>query len=161
MKVESVRFGTVEVADDRVVRFVHPIVGFDELDDYGLIEDPETAPVLWLQSLEAPEVLFPVVDLSLVTADYAVDLDDEMVAALGVERAEDTRLLGILTLHPDPSDISVNLRAPLVLNPSRATAAQLVLQDRELPTRHPVRAEPGAPRCNKEVARASSHAPQG
>lgn len=159
MKVKSIRFGTVEVADDRVVRFVRPIVGFRELGDYGLIEDPETAPVQWLQSLEAPEVLFPVVDLSLVADDYALDLDDETVAALGMERAEDAQMLGILTLHPDPAAISVNLRAPVVVNRRRATAAQLVLQDRDLPTRHPVRAEPGASRCNKEVARAGSHAP--
>jgi len=141
MKVQSVRFGTVEVADDRVVHFVRPIVGFDALGDYGLIEDPETAPVLWLQALDAPEVLFPAVDLALVADAFAVELDDETAAALGVERKEDARLLGILTLSPDPAAISVNLRAPIVLNPRRATAAQLVLQDCDLPVKHPVRAD--------------------
>jgi len=161
MKVESVRFGTVEVADDRVVHFVRPIVGFDELGDYGLIDDPTTAPVLWLQSLDAPDVLFPLVDLALVAGGYTVDLDDEAVAALGVERAEEARLLGILTLSQEPSAVSVNLRAPIVLNARRATALQLVLQDADLPVRHPVRADEGASRSNKEVARAGSHTPQG
>lgn len=141
MKVQSIRFGTVEVADDRRVRFVRPIVGFDGLDDYGIIEDPETTPVLWLQSLEAPEVLFPLVDLSLIADGYAVELDDEAVAELGVQRSEDARLLGILTLSDNPSAISVNLRAPIVLNTRGATALQLVLQDRDLAVRHPVRAD--------------------
>ena len=161
MKVESLRFGTVELADDRVVRFVRPIVGFDALGEYGIIEDPETKPLLWLQSVESPQVLFPLVDLSLIADGYAVELDDETVAELGVERAEDARLLGILTLSPDPASISVNLRAPIVWNTRGATALQLVLQDPEIPLHHPVRAESGASRRNKEVARASSHAPQG
>ena len=161
MKVKSLRFGTVDLPDDRVVRFVRPMVGFDGLDAYALIEDPETQPVLWLQALGEPDVLFPVVDLARITDNYAVDLDEDAAEALGLERAEDSRLLGILTLSPNPADISVNLRAPVVWNTRAGTALQLVLQDSEMPVRYPVCAAPGESRSNKEVARAGTHATQG
>jgi len=161
MRIESVRFGVVEVPDDRVVHFVRPIVGFDGLHDYGVIEDAETAPVLWLQSLDAPDVLFPLVDLALVADAGAAEVDQETAAALGIERAEEARMLGILTLSPDPSAVSVNLRAPVVVNPRCAAAAQMVLQDADLPVHHPVRAAGGASRRNKEVRRAGPHTPQG
>ena len=84
-----------------------------------------------------------------------------MASTLGLEQAEDARLMGVLTLSPDPAAISVNLRAPIVWNTRNAMAAQLVLHDNALPIKHPVRAADGASRCNKEVARASSNAPQG
>jgi len=160
MKVHSLRFGTVELAEDRLLRFVRPVVGFDQLGSYGVIEDPDSAPVLWLQAVDAPEVLFPAIDASLVAGDYGVDLDDEAVAELGLDRAADARLLCILTLSPDPTAVTVNLRAPIVWNTRRATALQVVLQDTEVPVSVPVRAAAGASRCNKEVARAGSNAPQ-
>ena len=161
MKIESIRFGTVEVGDDRLLSFVRPIVGFDQFVTYALVEDPETAPVVWLQSLDAPEVLFAAVDVAFVTDECAFELDDESVSALGLERVEDSRVRCILTLSPDPAEVRANLRAPVVWNTRRATALQVVLQDSDVSLSHPVRAAAGASRCNKEVARAGSDATQG
>jgi len=161
MKIDSVRFGTVEVADDQLLSFVRPIVGFDQFTTYALIDEPETAPIVWFQSLDAPGVLFAAVDVACVTDDFALDLDEESTKALGLERAEDARVMCILTLSPDPTQITVNLRAPIVWNTRRATALQLLLQDAETSISHPVRAAAGACRCNKEVAGAGTDATQG
>jgi flagellar assembly factor FliW len=161
MRIQSNRFGSLDVPPERVLHFVRPIVGFDAHSDFTLIEDPETAPVLWLQALDAPDVLFPLVDLALVADGPAPPLDDETAAALGAEAAGETRMMGILTLNPDPAAISVNLRAPVVVNQRRGAAAQFVIEDPDLPVHHPVRAAPGASRRNKEVRRAGTHTPQG
>lgn len=157
--VRSSRFGTVGVPGERVVRFVRPVVGFPQVEHYALIEDKETLPVVWLQALGAPEVLLPAVDACLVTGDYSVELSDAEARELGLQRAEDARLLLVMTLHPDPSRITANLRAPIVWNTRRATAMQLVLQDPSLPLRHPVAARAGRGRRNKEVGRASPDTP--
>jgi flagellar assembly factor FliW len=161
MQVDSHRFGTIDVPDERLVRLAQPVVGFEQFACYAVIEDAATAPVLWMQSIEAPEALFPVVDAYLVVDSYGVDLSEAEVAALELERPEEARVLFVLTLHPDPSAITVNLRAPIVWNTRRALAMQLVIADPELPVQHPIRAVAREGRCNKEVARACSDTPQG
>jgi flagellar assembly factor FliW len=151
----------MDVPGDRLIHFVRPVVGFQDLDHYAVVEDEETAPVLWLQALAAPEVLLPVVDACLVTGDYGVNLADADVEALELDRADDARLLLVVTLSPDPSAITVNLRAPIVWNTRRATAMQLVLEDPKLPVSHGIGSVGGRRRSNKEVARAGPDAPQG
>jgi flagellar assembly factor FliW len=160
MTVRSCRFGTVEVPEERILHFVQPILGFAPFEHYALVEDPESHPVLWMQALHAPEVLFPVVDPRQVADGYHVDLEPGQAEALGVERVDDLRLLCILTLSTDPAAITVNLRAPIAWNTRRATAMQLVLGDHELPITSPVRAAAGGRGSNKEVARACADAPQ-
>ena len=161
LRVESCRFGSVEVDAAHIVRFVCPIVGFEELSTYAMIVDEESEPVLWLQALGAPEVLFPVVDAGLVDETYTVDLTDEEVSSLGLDRAADAHLLLVLTLDPAPSAVTANLRAPIVWNTRRATAMQVVRQDPTLSVSHPVGGTGGKCRSNKEVARACPHTPQG
>jgi len=159
--VESTRFGRRVVPADRMIRFVRPVVGFHDLDRYVVIEDKETAPILWIQALGAPEVLLPVVDAGLVARDYSVDLDPAEVGELELARAEDARLMLVLTLDPDPSAITVNLRAPIVWNTRGATAMQLVLEDPTLSVHHRVGRVGAERRSNKEVARACPNPPQG
>ena len=156
--VRSCRFGNLAVPADRVVRFIRPVVGFPNLEHYAVIEEAQTAPVMWLQALGAPEVLLPVVDACLVTGNYSVELSDEEARELGLRRAEDARLLLVMTLHPDPARITVNLRAPIVWNTRGAVAMQLVLQDSTLSVRHPVRPR-GAEGRQEEVGRASADTP--
>ena len=157
--VRSFRFGTLAVPADRVLRFVRPVVGFPNIEHYAVIEDPQTAPVLWLQALGAAEVLLPVVDACLVTGKYSVELSDEEARELSLRRAEDARLLLVMTLHPDPSRITVNLRAPIVWNTRAALAMQLVLQDSSLPVHHPVRPRDQEDRHEQEVGGASADTP--
>lgn len=139
LAVTSCRFGTIEVARDRIVHFTRPIIGFTAIPAYAVIEDEESTPVFWLQALEAPDVLFAVVDARYVAgSDYGVDVADGVARSLALERAEDARLLCILTLADEARAITANLRAPIVWNPREGTAAQVVLTDSTLPVRQPV-----------------------
>ncbi len=156
--VRSCRFGDLAVPAERVVRFIRPVVGFPDLEHYAVIEEAESAPVMWLQALGAPDVLLPVVDACLVTGNYSVELSDEEARELGLRRAEDARLLLVMTLDADPARITVNLRAPIVWNTRGAAAMQLVLQDSSLSVRHPVRPRRGEGR-QEEVDRASADTP--
>ena len=156
--IESWRFGAVQAHPDDIIRFVRPIVGFDHIGAYAVIRDPETEPVLWLQAVNEPTVLFAAVDAGLVAGeDYGVDLDDRAVADLGLERVQDARPLCILILAPDVAAITADLRAPIVWNTRRGLAVQVILNDPSLPARQPVHT---GPRRNKEVARARSQPPQ-
>ena len=51
---------------------------------------------------------------------------------------EDARVFGILTVPRNPSEITVNLRAPVVVNVAQRLAKQVVVLNDEYHTRHPM-----------------------
>jgi len=58
MLIDSHRFGSVEIPDDRVITMRRPILGFEHLTTFCLIERDELAPFLWLQSTEEADIAF-------------------------------------------------------------------------------------------------------
>ena len=60
MNLETTRFGTVEIADDRVITFPTGLLGFSSYTSFVLLQPDEQGVFFWLQSSEAPEVAFVV-----------------------------------------------------------------------------------------------------
>jgi flagellar assembly factor FliW len=63
-------------------------------------------------------------------------LDDTDTKLLEIENAEDVVLLTIVTIRQTPFCVSVNLRAPIVVNAKKKIAKQVVLEDPAYPVRH-------------------------
>jgi flagellar assembly factor FliW len=71
-----------------------------------------------------------------VAPDYAPEISDADAQTLELSSFEDARLFGILTVPADPARITINLRAPIVVNAARRVAKQAVLLNDEYHTRH-------------------------
>jgi len=136
--IESTRFGTVEVAEDSVIDFPEGLIGRADLHRFAILE-PKVgrSPFRWLLSLDEPEVGFAIADPSKLFADYNVDLTEE-IAVLGIEDPKEVQLYVILGVPEDPIRTTANLLAPIVINPSRRLARQLVLSDSRYSTRHAI-----------------------
>ena len=154
MKIETSKFGAVEIQEDQVIRFLQPIIGFPGLIRYVLIDSDKC--VKWLQSMDDPAVVFPVVSPLAIKDDYNVEIPNSEATALGIQGAEDVQLWSITVLSDNPAEIRANLRAPVVLNRHNGTAKQVVLPDNELPIRYHF--VPQTILGNKEVAHVGAHA---
>jgi len=154
MKIETKKFGVVDVQDDQVIRFLQPIIGFPGLIKYVLIDMGRC--VKWLQSIEDPSVVFPVVSPFEIKDDYNIELPTTEAGALSVRSADDVQLWSITVLSDSPGEIRANLRAPVVLNRRTGSAKQVVLPDNELPIRYHF--VPRTVQSNKEVANVGAHA---
>lgn len=140
MQVRSMRFGTMEqisITPDRVIEFYPGLGGFEQHHRYALITEDDS-PIEWLQSLDDPEVVFAVIEPFLCAPDYAFELPDADVFALGLAQPGDATVRCILSLRTDPEEITANLLAPLVFNPQARVGRQVVLQDSDWPLRLPV-----------------------
>jgi flagellar assembly factor FliW len=71
-----------------------------------------------------------------VKGDYQPVLSDEVQGILGIEKTDDVALLSIVTIRSEPLEVSVNLRAPIVINVRNMTALQTVLEDEAYPVRY-------------------------
>ncbi len=118
-RIESTRFGTVEVAPDAVLEFPEGLVGL-EGTRYALVEPEPGSVFLWLHSLEDPALALPVTRPWGFFADYEVALSDDETERLGLP--EDVRPDVWVTVRAtgDPQACSVNLKAPILVHEGRA-----------------------------------------
>lgn len=146
LAVPSRSLGPLTVPVDEVIAFTAPIAGFADSLRYALVAhtlpgaDDRTS-VAWLQAIDNPFHAFVVTDPWMIVPDYAPEISDADAAELGLESFEHARVFGILTIPGDPREISINLRAPIVVNLNDRRAKQVVLLGEEYGTRHPVNPE--------------------
>ena len=136
MKIETARFGTVEVEEKKIVRFTQPILGFSDCHEYIIVQGPGEGKIWWLQSCEKPELAFIVMDPLQVMPDYEVRLDASEVEDLSLETAEEARLLTIVVVPEDRSKVRTNLKAPIIYNPKTNLAKQVVLHESDYPVQY-------------------------
>ncbi len=129
MKIESTRFGTVEVDEKDVLCFEHGMLGFPEERRFAFIAYTEESPFAFLQALNSPELTFMVVDAFQFFGDYQFELEDAIATELGVSPDEPPQILNIVTVPEKTEEMTANLMAPLVINRKSGKARQVVLEN--------------------------------
>jgi flagellar assembly factor FliW len=143
ISVPSQALGAIEVRPESVITMAEPLAGFADTTRYALIEHTRdggaaAGSVFWLQAVERPFHAFVVTDPWGVHPEYAPEISDADAEQLGLTSFEDARVFGILTVPPNPSEITINLRAPVVVNVARKLAKQVVVLNDQYSTRHPM-----------------------
>lgn len=146
MEVETTRFGTVAVDPLRRVFFPEGLLGFGAYREFVFVPPgPEPGPLIWLQSCQAPELAFAVCRSDTLVRDYAASVLAHRVHAAdlaGVEAESIDDVTVYLIVHRDATGLVANLRGPLIVNPARGLARQLVLNDERVPLRHRIALRP-------------------
>lgn len=128
MKVITERFGEIEISEDRIFEFVLPIIGFNELKKFIILDLNKDNFFKWLQSVEDPELAFPIVSVYSMNVDYTLNLQDNVVEALKIQNAESVLVMNIASIPQDnPQGTTLNLLAPLVFNIDTHLAGQVIL----------------------------------
>ena len=140
MLIQSLRFGEVDVPEDKVIRFVKPILGFEHLTDFCLIEPDELKPFLCLQSLEDPALTFLVVNPVVFFPDYRIEVNPKEIADLTIHELTSVETYVIVTVPENPEKMSVNLQGPVLINTENNLGRQLILVNSEYQVCHNVMA---------------------
>lgn len=133
MKISTTRFGEIPVEESKVITMAGPILGFEQLERYILIVPDEKKLFWWFQSVDDGSVAFVVANPFVVKPDYEPEISGDIALALQIERPEDAVVLTIVTIRKDPLKVTINLKAPLVINPVTKRGGQVVLEDAEQP----------------------------
>ncbi len=76
MKIITKQFGEIEFSDDLVITFKEGLIGFEEFKKFLLIK-PEDNIFYWLNSIEKPEIAFPLFALRLIDENYPQEENHE------------------------------------------------------------------------------------
>lgn len=138
MVIQTTRFGQVEIQDGDLIRFPEGLVGFQELNSFVLLEDPYDEIFIWLQSTQEPGIAFPVLEPELFADHYTAQLSRSDLVALDVISGDVLRSFCIVTIPDDPTAMTANLKAPIIINLRTRLGRQCVLQDNTLAIREPI-----------------------
>ena len=128
MKINTVRFGEIEIEENRIFDFVLPIIGFDNCRRFIILEPNKDTLFKWLQSVDDPALAFPIISVSALEYDYTIDIADNVVAALDIKNVESILVMNITSIpQDDPKGTTINLLAPLIFNVDNQKAGQVVL----------------------------------
>ena len=141
LEIRTTRYGemeTVQIPEDAVLGFPGGGPGFERHRRFALIEDAKLAPFCWLQSLHDPLVGFLVIEPGLLIANYEFDISDPDAELLGLDDSSGARVFSILVVPENVRAMTANLQAPLIMNPQKRIAKQVILTDERFPLRYPV-----------------------
>lgn len=146
MTIETRDFGTIEISEEGILEFKLPVLGFESQKRYIILYDDELGDSLaWLQSVDDKDTCFIIIDPRLLLDSYTPAIRQSVLSQL--ELATENTVLRCLVVVPNQlSEATVNLKSPIVINPIKKLAAQVVL-DEDYPIRALIRAIEEEARC--------------
>lgn len=119
----------VAVHKSKILEFVKPILGFDYLKKYCIlnINKDKNIPFYILQSLENEKLCFIVTDPNYYFKDYSVAVSSEEKDILNISSNQDVIILVIVNAAKDFISSTVNLKGPLLINTKNNRALQMVI----------------------------------
>jgi flagellar assembly factor FliW len=143
LKIETTRFGTLDVEEDQIIHVASGLIGFPDDKRYVLMKHQENSPFFWFQSLDHGALAFVLTDPLLSESDYEIDLSPEDIAALELENGggdmQGVQPMVIVNIpRSAPREMTMNLLGPVIFNLSRKVAKQIVLYQSSYSHRHPV-----------------------
>lgn len=140
MTIQTSRFGTIAVSDGDILNFPEGLLGFTDLARFVLLDDPNDEIFAWLQSCEEPSIAFPILEPELFLENFQLNLtkNDLKTLEASPENKQGLRPFCIITIPEDPTLMTANLKAPIIVNVAQRLGRQCVLQDNKLEIREPI-----------------------
>jgi flagellar assembly factor FliW len=137
MQLNTKHFGVIEVDEKEILYFPSGIPGFENVRKFVLLGRQEAdSPFFWLQCVDKPDLAFVVTDPFYIKEDYYVDVDDEEIAEIEINDPENVLTLAIVTIPEDIRFMTVNLKAPVLINMKNNMGKQVIMKNDTFPVRY-------------------------
>ena len=117
--------GGVAVDPTAVIRFPDGLPGFELCRSFVLLSSPELDPLRQLRTVDGPEASFVGIDPKRILPTYRCELSEFDRERLGATDESVLLWLALIALDDDGTT-TVNLRAPVVINPDTMTGRQVM-----------------------------------
>jgi flagellar assembly factor FliW len=141
VKVETTRFGTIEVPQEKIITMARGMLGFPNVKKYCIIQHKENSPFFWYQAVDEPSLAFVITNPWLFKQDYQVDVEIAGREMGWDGEGEDVGLeVYVVVTIPKgaPEKMTANLIGPLVLNSETCEAIQIVLPEEKYSHKYPL-----------------------
>lgn len=144
MLLDTKNFGQIEIDENKIITFEDGLPGFLDCTHYILLTNDvkEQRPIWWLQCTDKGDVAFPVLNTFAVLENYKPEVDDEILALLGEFKSPDELIVcNVLVVPENINNITINLKAPLIMNITTKKGMQIEVRNKEYTVRHNLQQE--------------------
>ena len=133
-------FGNISFASESVFEFPRGLPGFEVRRRFVPVQNPRTAPILFLQSVEDPSLCFTTLPILVIDPKYRLRIIEEDLETLGFPAdfepriGDDVLCLAVLSIRE--TGTTANLLAPVVVNLRSYRAVQAVAPESDYSHRH-------------------------
>ena len=127
MLINTTRFGEVDIQVDDIIVFPNGIAGFEDFRHWVILSDQENDAVAWLQCVSNPDVAVPVISPRRFAPEYRLRVSRSQLAPLEIDAVDQAYILGVVSRNE--SKLTLNLRAPLIINLDRRIGRQVLTLD--------------------------------
>lgn len=140
MLVKTKFFGEVDLPEEKILTFDRGLIGLPDYKRYTIVYDceREESNISWLQSVEEPTLALPVIKPWLVKEDYNPVVEDELLNHIGELTEENLVILLTMTVPSDIKKMTVNLKAPVIINADTRKGAQIIVENEDYEVKYQV-----------------------
>lgn len=138
MKLSTKYHGIREYQQEDIITFNKGIPGFEGLRKFILFTVEDNNIFSILHSIEDETIGIILVSPFNVDKNYEFNLDDEIVSSLKINNPSQVLVLNTVTLNSDIKNITVNLKAPIVINNELKLGEQVILDNEKYQVKHPL-----------------------
>ena len=149
MEIMTKDYGKIEIGDSSIIRFDNGVIGFKDYHDYALLylNGDKMLPIRCLQSTEESSLAFMLFDPFAVRPDYEVAIDDDAINALSLEANDDIVIFAIAVVPEDIKLMSINLKAPIIINARVNKGIQYIIDNTDYGVKHLLTEEAERAKC--------------
>ncbi len=136
MIITTTRFGNLEIPDDKIITMPKPVLGFESLKRYCIIEREDCAPFLWYQAVDNPEVAFIICNPTIFYPEYNIEVNPKELEEIRIANIKAIETYAIVTIPTATNKMSINLQGPILINTDTCLAKQLVLVNSQYKVKH-------------------------
>ena len=126
--IKTTRFGEIELDESKSIHFSDGLPGFHDKKDFIILEHKPGSPFQWLQSMDAPDLAFVMINPFLMKSDYLQDLSPEEEELLKNEKDDEIIVFSFVTIPSgEAQKATVNLMGPIVVGARSRKAKQVIL----------------------------------
>ncbi len=132
MDVFTTRFGTLSVDPQDELIFESGLIGLEHCRRWVVLTDTKNPTLGWLQSLDEGHIALGVVSPRRFVPDYQLRTDRADLQALELATFRDAEVVVIASRQTNgqqAAGLTLNLRAPLVINVERRRGCQVIAKD--------------------------------
>lgn len=138
MKLHSTRLGELEVNEQQYITFRQGLPGFEGERRFYFVQPDGHYPLSYMQAADDSALSFIVVNPFLFYQDYQFELNKVVKEELAIQKEADVQVFSLLSVRESLQSATLNLLAPLVINPNAKQGKQIVLHQSGYHTRHPL-----------------------
>ena len=138
MRIHTINFGDLDVADDKVITFKEGLPGFPQIRRFTILEAEDVKPFQYLQALDDPPISLLIINPFLVDPAYEFRLRDSDMEDLDSTNSAELAVYAVAMIPDDPSLATLNLMAPIVINDKCRSGKQVILHESKYSVKHPL-----------------------